>query len=74
MFMGSGKTAPEFFLQDYIYKLEKLKDALVHVDEQTEIYPIWLCPLRVGECFPEELQHLNTLAPKGVLVDVGIYG
>merc|ERR1712062_855938 len=35
-----------FVLQDFGFKLQDLKVALQYIHEQTEVYPIWLCPTR----------------------------
>ena len=35
-----------FVCQDIIYKLDILKDALKFIDNETKIYPIWLCPAK----------------------------
>lgn len=61
-----------FVCQDFGYELEKLQDSLKFVDEQTKVYPIWLCPTR--HCVPEGLEYLNLFKREAVHVDVGIYG
>lgn len=61
-----------YTVQDYGYPLEILKPCLEFVDEQTKIYPLWLCP--AGVRAPPELEHLSPLKNGSIYIDVGIYG
>eukprot|EP00095_Tigriopus_kingsejongensis_P006791 maker-scaffold608_size125128-snap-gene-0.16 protein:Tk06791 transcript:maker-scaffold608_size125128-snap-gene-0.16-mRNA-1 annotation:"delta -sterol reductase" len=61
-----------FVCQDFGYELSALKASLKFVDEQTKVYPIWLCPTR--HCIPEGLEYLSLFKRESVHVDVGIYG
>jgi hypothetical protein len=44
----------------------------VHVDEETAIYPIWLCPTR--HVVIKGMEHMSTFKKDDVHVDIGIYG
>ena len=61
-----------YAVQDFGYPLDILLPCLEFVDEQTKIYPLWLCPGSV-RC-PPELEHLTPIPSGEIIVDVGIYG
>ena len=61
-----------FVCQDFGYKLQDLKQALHFVHEQTEVYPLWLCPTR-HKIHPG-LEEYSIFKKEDVHVDVGIYG
>ena len=69
---GADKGPTDFCLQDYGIEINKLQTLLELAIEETEIFPIWLCPAR--NLRPKEIQHL-TVCPNGALYfDVGVYG
>jgi len=76
--LGQMMTPPEeertehLVVQDLIFNLDDLKEALTFIDQQTEIYPIWLCPAR-HKVWPG-LEEMSPYGPNDVHVDVGIYG
>ena len=59
-------------LQDYILKLQDLKDTLKYIDQQIDIYPIWLCPTR-HVVWPG-LEEVSPFDPQDCHVDIGVYG
>ena len=69
---GADKGAPDLVVQDYIFKIDKLVDAIKFVTKEAEIYPLWLCPARA--IYPKELDNLFSIPYKELFVDLGIYG
>ena len=70
---GRGQLeGTDWVCQDFIFKLEYLKEAIEKVDDATGIYPIWLCPSRFP--IPDGMEHLTIAKREDVYVDIGIYG
>ena len=61
-----------FVCQDFGFRLDQLKDALIFTDAETEIYPIWLCPTR--HVVIKGMEHMSIFKKDDVHVDIGIYG
>ena len=61
-----------FVCQDFGFRLDQLKDALIFGDAETEIYPIWLCPTR--HVVIKGMEHMSIFKKDDVHVDIGIYG
>ena len=61
-----------FVLQDYILKLQDLKHALQYIDQQMNIYPIWLCPAK--HAVRSGLEQVSPFNPEEYHVDIGVYG
>ena len=61
-----------FVLQDFGFKLQDLKVALQYIHEQTEVYPIWLCPTR--HVIHEGLEKYSIFRKEDCHVDIGVYG
>ncbi len=58
--------------QDFGFRLDQLKEALIFCDKETEIYPIWLCPAR--HVVIPGMEHMSIFKKDDVHVDIGIYG
>jgi hypothetical protein len=52
--------------------MSNLKEALVYIDEQTKVYPIWLCPTR--HVIHPGCEEFSMFKKEHVHVDIGIYG
>lgn len=61
-----------FVCQDFGFKLEDLKHSLAYIHEQTEIYPLWLCPTR--HCVHKGMEEFSMFKGDYVHVDIGVYG
>ncbi|XP_040577304.2 LOW QUALITY PROTEIN: delta(24)-sterol reductase-like [Lepeophtheirus salmonis] len=61
-----------FVCQDFGFSLTQLKEALEFVDEQTKVYPIWLCPIK--HIPPKHIEDMDHYTIDTVHVDVGVYG
>ena len=61
-----------FLCQDFIYDIKDLKHALVYCNEETNVYPVWLCPSKSG--VHPDLLYLSKFDEESMGVDVGIYG
>lgn len=59
-------------MQDFGFKLETLEEALLFTDDNTRVYPIWLCPTR--HVVHKGLEKYSMFHIQDVHVDVGIYG
>ena len=69
---GAEKGPSEFCLQDYGVEINKLESLIRFTIEETEVFPIWLCPAR--KICPKEIQHLTSCPSDTLYFDVGIYG
>ena len=52
--------------------MSNLKEALIYTDEQTKVYPIWLCPTR--HVIHPGCEEFSMFKKEHVHVDIGIYG
>eukprot|EP00921_Rhytidocystis_pertsovi_P008969 GHVQ01014524.1.p1 GENE.GHVQ01014524.1~~GHVQ01014524.1.p1 ORF type:complete len:501 (+),score=46.83 GHVQ01014524.1:113-1615(+) len=62
----------ELVIQDFIFQMRDMKEALRMVDNDAGVYPLWLCP--AIHPVPESIQDLVYFDKTAVHVDVGIYG
>ncbi len=63
----------QFYCQDFGIALDQLKPLIKLVDQDTNIYPIWLCPTR--HVIKNDLQKFSMFRNVNVTdVDVGVYG
>ena len=71
VFRNASGTIADPILQDYMVKLEDLKDFIDYAHQEFKCYPLCLCPVRsdLDQVFSEEIRHLGS-----AIVDVGIYG
>ena len=58
--------------QDFGFEMSNLKEALIYTDEQTKVYPIWLCPTR--HVIHKGCEEYSMFKKEHVHVDIGIYG
>lgn len=69
--LGQRLTPPEahakLVLQDYILKLDHLKETLAYIHQETKVYPIWLCPTKRPEAY-------DAGGADDLYVDIGVYG
>ncbi len=61
-----------FVCQDFGVEIEKLEPMMAKVDEECDVYPLWLCPTR--HLVPEGLDHLSFFRREDLHIDVGVYG
>ena len=61
-----------FVCQDFGFKLQDLKHALQFIHDQTEVYPIWLCPTR--HCLHPGTEEYSIFKKEDCHVDIGVYG
>jgi len=67
------KDHNDMVLQDFGFELKDLKHALQFIHNQTEVYPIWLCPSR--HCIRDPgLEEFSTFKKEAVHIDIGVYG
>jgi len=69
---GADKGPTDFCLQDYGIEISKLESLIKFTIQETEVFPIWLCPAR--KISPKEIQHLTVCPSDALYFDVGIYG
>merc|ERR1712223_1340083 len=69
---GADKGPTDFCLQDYGIEIKKLQSLVELSIQETEIFPIWLCPAR--KICPKEIQHLTVCPSDALYFDVGVYG
>ena len=67
------KDHKDMVLQDFGFELKDLKHALQFIHEQTEVYPIWLCPSRHCIRTPE-LEEFSGFKKEHTHIDIGVYG
>ena len=72
MIIGLVLQVHNFVCQDFGFRLDQLKDALIFGDAETEIYPVWLCPTR--HVVIKGMEHMSIFKKDDVHVDIGIYG
>ena len=70
-FVPDGKIN-NFVCQDFGIRIEDLRPLMEVVDEETKVYPLWLCPTR--HVVPEGLESLNFFRKDDLHIDVGVYG
>lgn len=59
-------------VQDMLIPVSTLSEGMSKMDQHFDVYPIWICPMRI---FPEDkgfIKHAST--GEQMFVDVGIYG
>lgn len=59
-----------FFIHDFYVPLPKIEEALTHFTTQTQIYPIWACPVKGGN----EEQILSPHYGHEKFINFGFYG
>ena len=68
----TGEEPKNLIAQDIGYPIEVFSEALEHIDRETNIYPLWLCPIT---CLKDKLCHgQSNENHSGLHVDVGVYG
>ena len=68
----TGEEPPNLIAQDIGFPMEKMYDALKYVNDETNIFPVWLCPIT---CLKDKICHGQTKSThSGMHVDFGIYG
>ena len=67
------KDHKDMVLQDFGFELKDLKHALQFIHDQTEVYPIWLCPSRHCIRTPE-LEEFSGFKKEHTHIDIGVYG
>ena len=68
----TGEEPPNLVAQDIGFPLENVADALKFVNQETEIYPLWLCPIT---CLRDNICSIQDKPThSGMHVDFGVYG
>jgi len=59
-------------VQDMLIPISTLSDGMACMDKEFDVYPIWICPMRI---FKEDSGFLHpTKSGEEMFVDVGVYG
>ena len=69
---GANNGPTNFILQDYGFRIDKLGEGINFCINESDVFPIWLCPAR--KLCPKEIQHLTDFTSGDLFVDVGLYG
>ncbi len=71
-FQVPPEVLDNFVCQDFGVKIENLEPVMAKVDEECDVYPLWLCPTR--HLVPKGLEHLAFFRREDLHIDVGVYG
>lgn len=59
-------------VQDMLVPASKLNESLTVIEQEFDVYPLWICPMRI---FPEDAGFVHpTRSQEEMFVDVGVYG
>ena len=68
----TGEEPPNLIAQDIGFTMETMSDALKYVNDETNIYPLWLCPIT---CLKDTICNSQGKSThSGMHVDFGVYG